>query len=112
MLVYVVDDHEDMRLLMALTLQAEGADVWDGPSTEIPWDQPPDVLVVDLMMPVLDGRQVIARARVEWPESTRIILWTAADDRALEEEPRLPADVTVLRKPTHPDDMIEAVLHG
>ena len=60
--VLVIDDEAPIRLLCKVNLEAEGMDVLeapDGPSgLEKARDSRPDVVLLDVMMPGLDGWQV------------------------------------------------------
>jgi len=60
--VLVIDDEAPIRLLCRVNLEAEGMDVIeaaDGPSgVERAVDEEPDVILLDVMMPGLDGWRV------------------------------------------------------
>ncbi|HVC88185.1 MAG TPA: response regulator [Gaiellaceae bacterium] len=60
--VLVIDDEFALRLLCRVNLEAEGMEVLeaaDGPSgLEQAWSGAPDVILLDVMMPGLDGLQV------------------------------------------------------
>src|SRR4051794_15830012 len=60
--VLVIDDEAPIRLLCRVNLEAEGMKVLeasDGPSgLELARDERPDVVLLDVMMPGLDGWQV------------------------------------------------------
>ena len=63
--VLVIDDEAPIRLLCRVNLQAEGMEVLeaqDGPSgIEKAQQERPDVILLDVMMPGLDGWQVAER---------------------------------------------------
>lgn len=69
--VLVIDDEAPIRLLCRVNLEAEGMSVLeagDGPSgLEKAGSEQPDVILLDVMMPGLDGYEVCARIR-EDPE--------------------------------------------
>src|SRR4051812_47854937 len=63
--VLVVDDDEDARTIYSTSLRAMGCDVFtanDGrPALEKATDLLPDVIVMDLLMPRLDGWEAMRR---------------------------------------------------
>jgi two-component system alkaline phosphatase synthesis response regulator PhoP len=63
--VLVIDDEAPIRLLCRVNLEAEGMEVLeaaDGPTgLEMAKDESPDVILLDVMMPVLDGWRVAER---------------------------------------------------
>jgi DNA-binding response OmpR family regulator len=73
--VLVIDDEAPIRLLCRVNLEAEGMDVIeaaDGPSgVEKARDEEPDVILLDVMMPGLDGWRV-AEQLLEDDRTTRI----------------------------------------
>jgi DNA-binding response OmpR family regulator len=68
-LVLVIEDEKDIARFIELELNAEGYD------TEVAFD--PDLLILDLMLPVLDGLEVARRVRKT--SNTPIIILTAKD---------------------------------
>jgi DNA-binding response OmpR family regulator len=79
--VLVVDDDPDIRGLLAFTLEDEGHVVRvaaDGEAAlELLADQPPDCMVLDLMMPGLDGFGVLrARRQQGLAADTRVLILT------------------------------------
>ncbi len=73
--VLVIDDEAPIRLLCRVNLEAEGmtvAEAQDGPSgLEKARANPPDVILLDVMMPGLDGWRV-AEQLVDDPATTGI----------------------------------------
>jgi DNA-binding response OmpR family regulator len=80
--VLVCDDDEPTRELLITFLETEGFDVSgvaDGPSCLAAVAlRPPDVLVLDVMMPGMDGYQVMQRLRADHPDcATKVVMLTA-----------------------------------
>src|SRR4029079_855579 len=85
--ILVVDDHEDNIELLRARLEARGYEVDGAPDGQAALDkvdqQPPDLILLDVMMPKIDGMEVARRlkaklARKELP-FIPIIMQTALD---------------------------------
>ncbi|MBI2885929.1 MAG: response regulator transcription factor [Chloroflexi bacterium] len=90
--VLVVDDEPQIRRALRVALRANGYGVREAPTGEAALDlaaaHPPDLIVLDLMLPDMDGAEVCRRIR-EWSKVPIIIL-SVQDDidvkvRALDE---------------------------
>lgn len=81
--VLVIEDNHALRTQMAMTLEASGhlADfAADGRTgLQLALAQPPDVLVLDLNLPGLDGLQVCQRLRAEADRHIPVLMLTARD---------------------------------
>jgi DNA-binding response OmpR family regulator len=80
--VLVVEDEADIMLTIRLTLQAEGYQVM-GVSTgeaalEVFSDAPPDVTVLDVALPGIDGLEVVRRLRKDANHKNARIIITSA----------------------------------
>jgi len=86
--VLVVDDDPDNLRMVSRYLEAKGYSVV---VTSSPFDvtrllrqEEPDVVVLDVMMPALDGEAVAKFIRGEWPiERPQILFYSAIDDEPL-----------------------------
>ena len=81
-LVLVADDDADILALVRFRLEREGYDVVAAPdgqaALDLALDRTPDLAVLDVMMPRLDGYELTRRLREHGPTSTMpIILLTA-----------------------------------
>jgi NarL family two-component system response regulator LiaR len=80
--VLVIDDEPDLRILLWLALEADGrcrvvGDASSGSEgVEMAAEHQPDVVVVDQMMPIMDGITTIPLLRGAAP-STKIIMLSA-----------------------------------
>ena len=84
--VLVVDDDESIRDLVEMALSAEGHQVMTAPDGAAALEaiavSPPDVILLDMKMPVMDG-WAFARAYREAPgPHAPIVVVTAAQDAA------------------------------
>jgi DNA-binding response OmpR family regulator len=85
----VVDDHADIRRLVTFTLEHSGLPIStvtasNGPEAlELAQAEPPDLILLDIMMPGMDGFQVCERLRSNLRTAfIPIIMLTARDDAA------------------------------
>jgi CheY-like chemotaxis protein/anti-sigma regulatory factor (Ser/Thr protein kinase) len=85
--VLVIEDDEVVRAEIVGTLQAQGFHVTEAENGRSGlwrlWDGRPDIILCDLMMPVMDGLEVLdaIRNRPEWATIPFVFL-TSCDDRA------------------------------
>ena len=112
--ILVADDEEDLRELVAYRLTRSGYRVigaGDGQEAlELAVERTPDLMVLDVMMPKLDGYELTRRVRAEAAlRSIPVILLTARSqesdiDRGFE----VGAD-DYLKKPFNPDELVARV---
>jgi DNA-binding response OmpR family regulator len=110
----VADDEDDLRELVTYRLTRSGYQVigaGDGlEALELATERTPDLMVLDVMMPKLDGYELTRRVRAEEAlRSIPVILLTARSqesdiDRGFE----VGAD-DYLRKPFNPDELVARV---
>jgi DNA-binding response OmpR family regulator len=110
--VLIVDDEPDILLMLRVNLEAEGYETLLAGDGETALrrivEEKPDVVLLDVMMPVLDGWGVLERLGP--PESRpRVIVLTAkSSDRDLSRAWELGADEYVT-KPFDPDLLLQAI---
>jgi DNA-binding response OmpR family regulator len=112
--ILVADDEEDLRELVTYRLTRSGYRVigaGDGQEAlELAAERTPDLMVLDVMMPKLDGYELTRRVRAEAAlRSIPVILLTARSqesdiDRGFE----VGAD-DYLKKPFNPDELVARV---
>jgi two-component system, OmpR family, alkaline phosphatase synthesis response regulator PhoP len=106
-LILTVDDEPDVLFLLRVIFERAGHRVMEaqngGVALEAIQQQKPDVIVTDLMMPVMDGREFVENLKRD-PEtaSIPIIMLTANPNGAVG------ADV-VMRKPFSNSEIVEQV---
>jgi DNA-binding response OmpR family regulator len=120
----VIDDEAPIRLLCRVNLEAEGMDVLeagDGEAgLELARAERPDVILLDVMMPVLDGWQVAERLLED--ERTReipIIFLTARAELRDRERGLEAGGIAYVTKPFNPlelavlvEDLVSRVSRG
>lgn len=112
--ILVADDEEDLRELVTYRLSRSGYNVIgaeDGQEAfELAAERTPDLMILDVMMPKLDGYELTRRVRAEAAlSSIPVILLTARSqesdiDRGFE----VGAD-DYLKKPFNPDELVARV---
>jgi CheY-like chemotaxis protein len=108
--VLVVEDNEAIRAYISAALRDEGYEVVeavDGDAIPVAHDRHPDVILLDLHMPQMDGREVSRRLRAH-PQTKDIpIVGMSAGERLA----RLPANLIDdrLAKPFDLDDLYAVV---
>lgn len=109
--VLVADDDEDILSLLGLRLARAGYDVVaarDGVEALASVDERvPDIAVVDVMMPRMDGHELVRRLRAR-PDTATIpilVLTAAVHDRVADASVRAGADAH-MRKPFSPRDLV------
>jgi CheY-like chemotaxis protein len=84
--VLVVEDDPSIRELVVLALGDEGHEVDEAPdgrtALEVVARRQPDVIVLDMKMPGMDGWQFARTYRERYGARTPIIVFTAATDAA------------------------------
>ncbi len=77
----VIEDDHDLQFIYKLKLEREGFQVRTADNGEeglvVIKDFDPDIILLDLMMPVMNGTEMLARLRAEdWGSNTRVIILT------------------------------------
>ncbi len=110
--VLIVDDDPDIRDAVGECLRYEGYDVHSAADGRAALDTlefglKPDVILLDLMMPILNGFDVLdaLRTRPEW-KSIPVVIVSANRGYSAED---LAGAVSILRKPVSVDRLLAAV---
>jgi diguanylate cyclase (GGDEF)-like protein len=79
----VVDDQQYFRVFLEDLLQEEGYDVSTVESgaeaLDLCGDDPFDIIVTDLVMPGMDGTELVQRVKERWPEQDVIVVTSVGD---------------------------------
>jgi len=105
--ILIVDDESDILFLLKMTLEAAGYAVLEAENGAVALEHVarvrPDLVVTDLMMPVMDGRELITRLRSAPVTSDVPVILVSANPNG---EAGAQA---VLRKPFRQEDLIARV---
>lgn len=110
--ILVADDEGSTRTLVTKILELEGHEIVEAEDgryalLKIQKEGPFDVLVLDLMMPWVDGWEVL-RNLPDW--SPKVIVLTAREDQYAEERAERGHEVfAYIVKPYDPDDLVNSV---
>jgi pilus assembly protein CpaE len=113
--ILVVDDDANVQRLLQYTLKQEGYDVVvaaDGAEGFRLWGaEAPDLILLDVMLPKLDGYQVAAKIRSEEGESSHVPIIMLTAEREVEQKVRgLRAGADdYLIKPVHPAELLARI---
>jgi CheY-like chemotaxis protein len=118
--VLVVDDEPDVLLLCRLNLQQQGHEVLEAPNggaaLDVVRSQLPDLIVLDLMLPGIDGYEVLETlAKDDSTAKIPVLVLTAKSLRADRERSRQLGAAAFLTKPFLPAelcDMVDELLKG
>jgi CheY-like chemotaxis protein len=105
--VLVVEDDQDIREAVVEAITDRGYDVEAAENGSVAMDRmrahPPCIVLLDLMMPVMDGWEVVAQMDTEPALAEVPICIVSAHDKDL------PRNVCVLRKPVSLANLLQAV---
>lgn len=110
--VLVVDDDDAIRALVTRVLQRHQYAVEQACNGEEAMDKLRqakfDVVLLDLMMPIMSGFDVIDRLAIESPDQP-VVVMSAASDRDFQRVSNAPVVQSIIRKPFELSDLLEAV---
>jgi len=104
--ILVVEDDEDVREAMRIGLESRGYTVTEAgngvEALEIVSREHPDLMILDLMMPKMNGWEVLEQMRARHLDDVPVCVISALSERA-------PDNVFVLSKPFQLRDLVEMV---
>ncbi|MGH3026858.1 MAG: ATP-binding response regulator, partial [Gaiellaceae bacterium] len=103
--VLIVDDESNMRFLLRMLLESDGYDVVEAKhgaeALTVVTEAEPDIVVTDLMMPIMNGRQLIANLRSTAETAEIPILVVSSRPNA-----NVPGADAILRKPFDIEELL------
>jgi DNA-binding response OmpR family regulator len=114
--VLIIDDEEDVREIakMGLEMTANWTVLTASSGTEglkIAGDKQPDLILLDLMMPILDGKQTLERLQAaEHTASIPVILMTAKTEASIEQQLVKLGIVGIITKPFRPLQLADRII--
>ena len=113
--VLVVDDDITSLDIVSYMLEQQGFSVERSADGYTAVEQvksiSPDAMVVDLMMPGINGAETVRQIREQGFSSIPIIAFTAVDDPEYHEQARQAGCNEVLTKPCRPEKLVQHILN-
>lgn len=110
----VVDDHTNIVILIKAKLKANGFDVLSASrgsiALEIAEKETPDIILLDIMMPGMDGFEVFSKLKEK--DATKdipVIFLTASAQKSDEIRARDMRAAHFLRKPFSPNELLQII---
>lgn len=117
--ILIIEDDIDIRELIAEILDEEGYKTFTAENGKIGLDyliacdvmDRPDCIILDLMMPVMTGIQVLERLQSDYPNDLAKIpvIIATAKGSPKEDLKNMPSNVTKIRKPMDVNELIDTV---
>ena len=112
--ILIVEDDPDLRTILRMQLDSCGFDVTEAPDGAAGFEQvqreKPDVIILDLMMPVLDGFGFLKRVRsIRGFQSVPVLILTASEDERHRIRGSLYEADDYMTKPYDLDELTEKV---
>lgn len=110
--ILIIDDEKMIRLTTGILLKKEGYQVFEATNGNdglaMIKKEKPDLVLLDIMMPVMDGWEVLDKIQsTEEIASTPVIVFTAGDFIESEKKAKKKKVQGILRKPFRLHEMIE-----
>jgi DNA-binding response OmpR family regulator len=114
--IMIVEDDPDLRRILSFQLTCEGFSVQVADNGEVAFQliqqQVPDCLILDLMMPVMDGFNLLKRIRsLEHTRSVPVIVLTASQDERHRRRTQQYLAECFVEKPYNLQELTDKVRH-
>ena len=110
--ILCVDDEQDILDLLTFNLEKEGYEVYSAlngkKGLEVAKRELPDLIILDVMMPEMDGIE-LARRATELDPDMKVVFITGFAAVALNPDSQAPKDAKILSKPFHLRDLVSEV---
>lgn len=112
--VLIIEDDKVLSKMYALKLKKAGFDVWEaenwleGLTTIVEFE--PDVILLDLMMPTMNGFETLQAIKNQTSLTSKIIIFTnVVDKEKIEEAMNWWADEYLIKANVDPSDVIDTI---
>lgn len=113
-LVMIADDEEDIKIILSMYLENMGYDIvtaYDGlDALACAKERKPDIILMDIMMPVLDGIEVTRQIKAsEELKDIPVVMLTAAAHSGMVEKAMAAGAEDYIAKPFEPEKVHEVI---
>ncbi len=110
--VLMIDDDDDLRMLVGLYIKSVGYEVFEATNGEDAKEQlknlNPDLIILDMMMPVLDGMGFLHWLREDAKQDTPVLAFTSLDKSEIKSGVQALGG-TIVFKPIELDQLVERI---
>jgi OmpR family response regulator RpaB len=110
--VLMIDDDDDLRMLVGLYIKSVGYEVFEATNGEDAKEKlktlNPDLIILDMMMPVLDGMGFLHWLRKDAKQDTPVLAFTSLDKSEIEDGVQALGG-TIVFKPIDLDKLVERI---
>ncbi|MCB9811140.1 response regulator [Candidatus Nomurabacteria bacterium] len=83
--ILIIEDEPDIREAMAEAITQAGYEALTAENGQVGLEmalaERPDIILLDIIMPIMDGHQMLAKLRIHpWGKSVKVIMLTSMDD--------------------------------
>jgi len=111
--ILMVDDDSDLRMLVGLYIKSAGYEVFQAINGEDAKEQlknlTPDLIVLDMMMPVLDGMGFLRWLRQEAKKDTPVLAFTSMAKSEIKSEVQTLGGTDIIFKPIELERLVERI---
>jgi CheY-like chemotaxis protein len=112
--VLIVEDENDLREIYTFILAREGYEIWEAKNGAegllVMAEREPDLILLDIFMPVLDGKGFLEKLDMSKYPTTKVIVCSNTADQNLRDEMiKLGAEQVVTKSTLEPSDLAKLV---
>ncbi len=111
--ILLIDDDDILSELLAMSLQLKGhqfsGSANGAEATRMLAGIRPDLIIVDLMMPIMDGLDFMVWLQREMPDAPPVIVLSAATTPEIEPELRAAGALHTFRKPVDLSELVRSI---
>lgn len=112
--ILIAEDEEQLLMVMSFKLEREGYSVFKAKNgtegLKLALDVRPDLILLDIMMPVMDGMQMLKSLRLDpWGEKAKVVVLTNLTQEHAEEALKLGVKKYLVKSDSPLDQVVKIV---